>query len=83
MTGQAIRPWGLTRMRPFPATTVLAAASVVLDPDTQTGIWIGEDGLPLPQLDRHRRSETSKETKTRTSSDGDSDQDHDQEGDTD
>ncbi|WP_267134390.1 putative ATP-grasp-modified RiPP [Streptomyces sp. WAC 00631] len=70
-------------MRPFPVTAVVTPAAVVLDPESQTGRWIAPDGLPLPSLDRHKRSETSKETKTRTSSDGTADEGSDQEGDTD
>lgn len=76
-------PWGLTRMKPFPETAVLPATEVVLDPATQTGRWVGPDGLDVPVLDRHKRSQTSRETSTRTSMDGTSDQGSDQEGDSD
>ncbi|MGY3676872.1 putative ATP-grasp-modified RiPP [Streptomyces sp. TE33382] len=62
---------------------VLPAAEVVLDPLTQTGRWVDMDGLDVPVMDRHKRSETSKETKTRTSLDGTPDEGSDQEGDTD
>jgi putative ATP-grasp target RiPP len=70
-------------MRPFPAVAVLDAAAVVLDPETQTGRWIGRDGLAAPALTRHKRSETSQETNTKTSLDGNTDQGSDQSGDTD
>jgi putative ATP-grasp target RiPP len=72
-------------MRPFPVTTVLGAATVVLDPESQTGRWVGPGGLEVPMMDRHKRTETSKETKTRTSPDGDgnADEGSDQDGDTD
>ncbi|MFE0257268.1 putative ATP-grasp-modified RiPP [Streptomyces sp. NPDC059010] len=70
-------------MRPFPTTAVLTAATVVLDPETQTGLWIGPDGLELPTMDRHKRSETSTETTTKTSLDGNTDEGSDQSGDTD
>ncbi|MEV5593277.1 putative ATP-grasp-modified RiPP [Streptomyces sp. NPDC052496] len=76
-------PWGLTRMRAFPETVVLAPARVVLDADSQTGRWQRLDDSELPVLDRHKRSETSSETKVLTSADGNSDQGSDQEGDTD
>jgi putative ATP-grasp target RiPP len=76
-------PWGVTRMRPYPDTAVLPAAEVVLDPATQTGRWIGPDGLGIPLTARHKKSETSKETKTKTSLDGTQDEGSDQEGDTD
>ncbi|TQE15805.1 putative ATP-grasp-modified RiPP [Streptomyces ipomoeae] len=83
VTTPALRPWGLTRMRPFPATAVLATATVILDPETQTGRWIEPDGLDTPTMARHKRSETSKETKPKTSLDGNTDEGSDQEGDTD
>lgn len=76
-------PWGVTRMRPYPDTVVLPAAEVALDPETQTGRWFGSDGLGMPLMGRHKRSETSKETKTKTSLDGTPDEGSDQEGDTD
>lgn len=83
MTTTAVAPWGLTRMKPFPASTVLPCATVVLDPDSQTGQWIAEDSNGLPVMDRHKRSETSKETSTKTSLDGNPDQGSDQSGDSD
>ncbi|WP_233104061.1 putative ATP-grasp-modified RiPP [Streptomyces flavofungini] len=70
-------------MRPFPDAVVLPAARVVLDPATQTGRWVDADGFEVPVLDRHKRSETSKETATKTSLDGEPDEGTDQEGDTD
>ncbi|MFJ6071694.1 putative ATP-grasp-modified RiPP [Streptomyces sp. NPDC093065] len=83
MTTPIPRPWGLTRMKPFPVTALLAAATAVLDADRQVGRWIGPDGLDVPALDRHKRSETSKETKTKTSMDGTQDEGSDQSGDSD
>ncbi|CAM5413299.1 hypothetical protein GCM10010329_77270 [Streptomyces spiroverticillatus] len=77
---EAVTPWGTTRMRPYPATVVLPAAEVVLDPVTQTGRW---DGPGVTTMDRHKRSETSNETKTQTSSDGNTDEGSDQSGDSD
>jgi putative ATP-grasp target RiPP len=77
------QPWGLSRMRPFPESAVVPAGRVELDAWTQTGRWVGEDGAAVPVLDRHKRSETSKETSTRTSLDGNSDAGSDQEGDSD
>ncbi|MQS39353.1 putative ATP-grasp-modified RiPP [Streptomyces katsurahamanus] len=76
-----VTPWGLTRMKPFPSATALPYATVVLDPETQTGRWIDRNGIPVPVLDKHKRSETSKETETQTSLDGKTDQGHDQKGD--
>ncbi|MBQ1158476.1 putative ATP-grasp-modified RiPP [Streptomyces sp. A73] len=79
---ESVTPWGLTRMQPYPRTVVLPAAEVVLDPVTQTGRWVGPDGLEAPTA-RHKRSETSKETSTKTSLDGNTDEGSDQEGDSD
>ncbi|MGW7004257.1 putative ATP-grasp-modified RiPP [Streptomyces sp. NPDC054933] len=76
-------PWGVRRMKPFPADAVVPETRVVLDPETQTGRWLTEDGTTLPAWDRHKKSETSKETNTRTSLDGNSDQGKDQQGDSD
>lgn len=83
MTTTAVAPWGLTRMKPFPASTVLPCAAIVLDPDSQTGRWIIEPGNGIPTMNRHKRSETSKETSTKTSLDGNPDQGSDQSGDSD
>ncbi|OIJ92262.1 hypothetical protein BIV25_28410 [Streptomyces sp. MUSC 14] len=78
-----VRPWGLSRMKPYPEAAVLKSAPMVLDPDTQTAQLIGTDGLRLPTMDRHKRSETNTETKPRTSLDGNTDEGSDQQGDTD
>ncbi|TWV42676.1 putative ATP-grasp-modified RiPP [Streptomyces misionensis] len=81
--GDRITPWGVGRMRPFPATAVLPAASMVLNAETQTADWSAPDDVPVLAMDRHRRSETSKETSTQTSLDGTPDQGSDQAGDSD
>ncbi|WKK21306.1 putative ATP-grasp-modified RiPP [Streptomyces olivoreticuli] len=76
-------PWGLTRMAPFPEAVRLPYERLVLDPGTQIPRRLDENGNPVPVMEKHKRSETSKETSTRTSLDGTSDQGSDQEGDTD
>ena len=85
MSAHGPKPWGLRRMRPFLAVIELGKATIVLDPDSQIGRWIGSDGLDVPMMDRHKRSETSRETTTKTSLDGDSNADEgsDQQGDND
>lgn len=83
MIESTVVPFGLTRMRPFPDSVVLTPATVVLDPESQTGRWLGPDGLDIPASERHKRSETSKETKTKTSLDGNPDEGGDQQGDSD
>ncbi|WP_232110306.1 putative ATP-grasp-modified RiPP [Streptomyces buecherae] len=70
-------------MRPYPRTTVLPAVQVVLDSATQTGRRVDAEGRYVPLTNRHKRSETNKETETKTSLDGTPDQGSDQEGDTD
>ncbi|MEU4206018.1 putative ATP-grasp-modified RiPP [Streptomyces sp. NPDC026294] len=77
-------PWGLSRMKPYPACAVATTPSrLELDEATQTVRWLEADGSELPTLDRHKKSETSKETNTSTSLDGNTDQGHDQDGDED
>jgi putative ATP-grasp target RiPP len=70
-------------MRPYPAVAVLQPVVIVLNSDTQTGQWINQADALAPMMDRHKRSETSKETATKTSLDGNPDEGSDQEGDTD
>lgn len=83
MTDRAATPWGLTRMKPFPRGPQVPDHTIVLDPETQTGRWLNEDGSVAPVTDKHKKSMTSKETRTRTSMDGNPDEGHDQESDTD
>lgn len=83
MTEHSTTPWGLNRMQPFPKVARLPRVTVELDPETQTGKWLDVNGRELPVLDKHKRSETSKETRTKTSLDGAPDQGSDQEGDSD
>ncbi|MET7888563.1 putative ATP-grasp-modified RiPP [Streptomyces avermitilis] len=78
-----VAPWGLGRMRPYPAAAVLPAARPVLDPRTQVPTWVDPDGTPVPAEAKHKRTETSKETSTKTSLDGTPDQGSDQQGDSD
>ncbi|MFB8775319.1 putative ATP-grasp-modified RiPP [Streptomyces broussonetiae] len=79
----ALTPWGIARMRPYPPALVLPPSRAVLDPETQTATWLDAGGALVPTLDRHKRSETSKETTTKTSLDGAPDQGSDQQGDSD
>lgn len=83
MSLEQVSPWGLRRMRPYPAAAVLSAARPILDSHTQVPEWTGPDGAPLTVEARHKRSETSQETSTKTSLDGAPDQGSDQNGDTD
>ncbi|MFG3287233.1 putative ATP-grasp-modified RiPP [Streptomyces sp. NPDC048179] len=83
ITSTKLAPWGVTRMRPFPAVAVLPAIHPVLNADTQVPDWFDPDGKLAPKMDKHKKSETSKETTTKTSLDGTPDQGSDQNGDSD
>jgi putative ATP-grasp target RiPP len=82
VTVQTHKPWGLSRMAPYPESGSLPYARVELDPQTQTGVWLDEAGLPVPVAERHKKTTTATETLTQTShhdgtpdsSDSDSDQ---------
>jgi putative ATP-grasp target RiPP len=80
---RVVAPWGLTRMKPFPHTAALSYVEIVLDPETQIGRWVGEDGRTVPAVDRHKKSRTWKDTKPKTSLDGNTDEGSDQDSDTD
>ncbi|MEU5095049.1 putative ATP-grasp-modified RiPP [Streptomyces sp. NPDC020996] len=54
-----VKPWGLERMRPYPAAAVLPTTRPVLDPHTQIPAGGCPDGAPLPVEARHKRSNSS------------------------
>ncbi|MFH8411088.1 putative ATP-grasp-modified RiPP [Streptomyces sp. NPDC018019] len=84
MSVPIVAPWGLSRMKPYPdSATAFTPSRLELDEKTQTVRWMEADGSELPTLDRHKKSETSKETNTTTNLDSQPDQGHDQEGDED
>ncbi|GAA2377151.1 hypothetical protein GCM10010246_84760 [Streptomyces cuspidosporus] len=74
-------PWGLTRMRPFPAGEPLPHSTTVLNPETQTGQWVDANGTVVPITGKHKKPSTAKETKPKTSLDGNTDEGSDQETD--
>ncbi|QDY77494.1 putative ATP-grasp-modified RiPP [Streptomyces qinzhouensis] len=59
-------PWGLTRMRPFPAVAVVSVRAVGLDPLTQTAIYEDAAGHRL-EMGKHSATHRCVETKTQTS----------------
>jgi putative ATP-grasp target RiPP len=75
------KPWGLTRMKLFPEGESFPYTTIVLDPETQTGQWVGVDGTPVLTGARHKKPSTSSETKPKTSLDGNTDEGSDQETD--
>ena len=83
MTAQS--PWGLTRLSPFAKVSTVPPHTMKLDPETQTGLCVMEDGSVINF--GHRKTNTGTETKTQNSKgdggdhkqyDPDSDQDTDQ-----
>ncbi|MGW0712543.1 putative ATP-grasp-modified RiPP [Streptomyces sp. NPDC002643] len=85
LTVQTLRPWGLTRMEPYPKLHA-AATAVALDPASQTALFHDSQGRPI-EMGKHG-SGTGTETKTQTSQgDGsgpaNSDEGHDQDSDQD
>ena len=83
MTDCAEIPWGLARMEPFPAGPRVPRASIVLDHETQVGRRLDQDGIAVPMLDKHRKTNTAVETTTTTGDRQDADQGHDQSSDSD
>ncbi|MFT2016272.1 putative ATP-grasp-modified RiPP [Streptomyces sp. 796.1] len=77
------RPWGVSRLTPYPSTIRLPHSSVTIDPDTQLGVFRDQAGQVI-EMGKHGTG-TGTETKTSTSSDGQTgnDEGHDQGNDTD
>jgi putative ATP-grasp target RiPP len=71
-----VRPWGIGRLAPYPATEKQPFTSVTIDPMTQTGVFYDH----LSQVVEMGKHGTSSATATSTSTNLDSqpDQGHDQ-----
>jgi putative ATP-grasp target RiPP len=75
-------PWGFERMAPLDDTPSTVTFSG-LDPTTQTGLWVGPNGHPLPaELGKHG-TQTPTRPATATSHDGTQDSDQGQDFNTD
>ncbi|MFD5412792.1 putative ATP-grasp-modified RiPP [Streptomyces nojiriensis] len=70
------RPWGISRLAPYPTTTKLPFTTVTIDPDTQLGVFRDRDGLVV-EMGKHGTS-SGTETSTTTNSDSAPDSGHDQ-----
>ncbi|MCX4394371.1 putative ATP-grasp-modified RiPP [Streptomyces sp. NBC_00264] len=72
------RPWGASRLAPYPTTIRRPHATVTVDPATQLGVFRDRAGQVV-EMGKHGTSSAT-ETSTSTSSDGQSgnDQGHDQ-----
>ncbi|CCK24421.1 hypothetical protein BN159_0042 [Streptomyces davaonensis JCM 4913] len=72
----AERPWGAGRLGPYPTVTRRPHASVVIDPDTQLGVYL-DHASQVIDMGKHGTS-TGTETTTKTNSDSAPDEGHDQ-----
>ncbi|MBT3151130.1 putative ATP-grasp-modified RiPP [Streptomyces sp. CHD11] len=70
------RPWGVSRLAPYPATIRRPHATVAVDPATQLGVFRDRDGHVV-EMGKHGTS-SGTETSTTTNSDSRNDQGHDQ-----
>lgn len=71
-----VRPWGLDRLRPYPAIVKLPFVTVVIDPTSQTGVFRDHLGQKV-EMGKHGTSSAT-ETATATNLDSQPDQGHDQ-----
>lgn len=72
----AARPWGASRLAPYPTTVQLPHATVTIDPATQLGVFRDRAGQVV-EMGKHGTS-SGTETSTTTNSDSANDQGHDQ-----
>ncbi|WNI15316.1 putative ATP-grasp-modified RiPP [Actinacidiphila sp. ITFR-21] len=72
----ACRPWGAGRLAPYPTTSHRPHVSVVIDLDTQLGVFRDRAGLVV-DMGKHGTSKGT-ETSTTTNSDSANDHGHDQ-----
>jgi len=70
------RPWGASRLAPYPTTIQRPHSTVTIDPDTQLGVFRDRAGLVV-EMGAHGTSKGT-ETSTTTNSDSKNDQGHDQ-----
>ncbi|MFJ9691568.1 putative ATP-grasp-modified RiPP [Kitasatospora sp. NPDC101183] len=70
------RPWGATRLAPYPTAVRLPFATVSIDPATQLGVFKDHAGLVV-EMGKHGTSKGT-ETSTTTNQDSKNDQGHDQ-----
>ncbi|TVL90050.1 putative ATP-grasp-modified RiPP [Streptomyces sp. SAJ15] len=72
----ATRPWGASRLAPYPTTVCRPHATVEVDPDTQLGVFRDRGGQVI-EMGKHGTS-AGTETPTTTNLDSQPDQGHDQ-----
>jgi putative ATP-grasp target RiPP len=71
-----VRPWGISRLAPYPTTVKLPYATVAIDPTTQLGVFRDHQGKTV-EMGKHGTS-SGTETSTATNLDSQPDQGHDQ-----
>ncbi|GAA0392131.1 putative ATP-grasp-modified RiPP [Streptomyces luteireticuli] len=77
MQETAVRPWGISRMRPYPATYQQPFATVAIDPETQTGVY--RDGAgQVVEMGKHGSNKGTETQPQSTNLDSRNDTDHDQ-----
>lgn len=64
------RPWGLSRMEPFPPTEPLRYDRVEVDPTTQTGRYLDPTGTPLEAGDHGTNKSQASPYQTAVGGDG-------------
>ncbi|GAA2241233.1 hypothetical protein GCM10010232_30340 [Streptomyces amakusaensis] len=70
------RPWGVSRLAPYPTTVHCPHTTVTVDPTTQLGVFRDHAGQVV-EMGKHGTSKGT-ETKTSTNLDSTPDQGHDQ-----
>ncbi|WP_372409177.1 putative ATP-grasp-modified RiPP [Streptomyces luteireticuli] len=77
MQETTVRPWGISRMRPYPATHQQPFATVTIDPETQTGVYRDGAGHVM-EMGKHGSSKGTETQPQSTNLDSRNDTDHDQ-----
>ncbi|UGQ14190.1 putative ATP-grasp-modified RiPP [Yinghuangia sp. ASG 101] len=73
----AVRPWGISRMRPYPSTYQPGYTTAELDPVTQTTVFRDEHGGVI-EMGKHGTSQGTETNPQSTNQDSKNDTDHDQ-----
>lgn len=77
MQETAVRPWGVSRMRPYPSVHDPGFATVSIDAATQTGVFRDVAGLVV-EMGKHGTSKGTETSPQSTNLDSRNDSDHDQ-----
>lgn len=72
-----LRPWGVSRMRPYPSVHQPAYTTAKIDPVTQTCVFRDERG-GVVEMGKHGTSKGTETNPQSTNQDSSNDTDHDQ-----